>query len=149
VTDGNPGFERRTFKLEFEDPSFSGLIVRAGSANLRFLVRMEQLMALDMGNNGGGLAEQEYAEFCTMLSSRIIEWNLLTPLGEVASWLPEDLAEEEWPLLKQLARAWVSAVSSVPPPLSQPSSDGDRLAELQIPMETLSPNQWSSSMPSE
>lgn len=149
MTDSTPGFERRTFRLEFEDPSFSGLVVRARSANLRFLVRMEQLMALDMGAGANGLAEQEYAEFCSMLSSRIIEWNLLTGRGEVASSLPEELAEEEWPLLVQLARAWVSAVSSVPPPLSRPSSDGDRLAGLTIPMETLSPNQLSSSTQSE
>jgi hypothetical protein len=140
------GFQRRTFLLDFEDPSFGGLQVRTRSANLGFLARMEELMRTP-------LAAPEHAddldELFVKLSSLIISWNLLDDHNEPVGTTPADLAKEEWPLVRQICRAWIMAVADVPAPLSQPSSDGDRLADLQIPMETLSPNPPSSPPPSE
>lgn len=131
-----PGFMRRTFRLEFEDPSFNGLDVRARSADLRYLLRFEELMATDFALRTNA---EEYDEFCGMLSQILISWNLLDDAERPVPTDADSVSKEEWPLLKQIARAWIGAVASVAPPLPKPSSDGDLLAGLniEIPMETL------------
>lgn len=140
------GFHRRTFLLEFEDPSFGGLEVRTRSASLLDLMRMQDLMALPLGHEQHAA---ERAELFERLSKIIIDWNLLDDNDEPVPTTPEQLEKEEWPLIRDICRAWVAALVSVPVPLSQPSPDGDRLAALSIPMVTLSPNLSSSSTPSE
>jgi hypothetical protein len=131
------GFMRRTFNLAFEDPSFSGLVVRTRTKPLRFLLRLEELMTTN-------LAVPENAElldeFHEMISEVIISWNLLDDAEQPVDTTPEAIAKEEWLLLKEISRAWVKAVTQPAPPLSQPSSDGDLLAGLDIPMEALSPS---------
>lgn len=140
------GFMRRTFRLEFEDPSFGGLEVRARTKPLGFLVRLEELMSTN-------LADPEHAEqleqFHGALSEVIISWNLLDDAEQPVQITPEAIAGEEWLLLKGIARAWRAAVTTPSDPLSLPSSDGDPLAGLDIPMETMSPNPPSSPSQSE
>lgn len=139
------GFRRRTFVLEFEDPSFGGLEVRTRSASLDDLMRMQELMNIQIGRH-----EAERRELYDRLGGSdqypglIISWNLLDDNGQPVPTDPESLAKEEWPLIRNICRAWVSALIEVPRPLSPPSSDGDQLEGLVIPMQTLP----SSSLPS-
>lgn len=141
------GFRRRTFVLEFEDPSFGGLEVRTRSASLDDLMRMQELMATPLGT---GEHEAERQELYDRLGGSdqypglIISWNLLDDRDQPVPTDPESLRKEEWPLIRNICRAWVSALVEVPRPLSPPSSDGDRLEGLSIPMQTLTP----SSLPS-
>jgi hypothetical protein len=140
------GFQRRIFLLEFEDESFSGLEVRMRSADLRTLVRMQ-----DYARTNFALTEHmsEFDLFCDELAGVMISWNLLDDQERPVPVTGPDLAKEEWPLLAAILNAWLRALTLVPRPLSQPSSDGDRLAGLSIPMETLSPSPTSSSTPNE
>jgi hypothetical protein len=136
------GFMRRTFVLDFEDPSFNGLEVRTRSASLGTLMRMQELMSMALGD---GEHDSEQAEFFWHLGHQapaedgrqriLISWNLLDEQGQPVEISPEQLAEEEWPMIREIARAWVRAVTSVPRPLSSSSSDGDRSEELNL--ETL------------
>lgn len=149
------GFRRRTFVLEFEDPSFGGLIVRTRSASLDDLMRMQELMNIPIGRKEHEDDRQELYDRLggsDQYPGLIVSWNLLDDNGEAVPTEPESLSKEEWPLIRSICRAWVAALVDVPRPLSQPSSDGDRLAELSIPMQTLepstSPNPSSSSTPS-
>lgn len=144
------GFHRRTFVLEFEDPSFAGLQVRVRSASLDDLIRMQELMHTEIGTPGH---EDDRQELYDRLGGTdrypglLISWNLLDDNDEPVPTTPDSLAKEEWPLIRNICRAWLAALVSVPAPLSLPSSDGDRLAELSIPMDTLSANPQSSNEP--
>lgn len=141
-----PGFQRRTFLLEFEDPSFAGLEVRMRSADLRTLLRMQDYARTNFANEEH---RDEFEPFCGELAGMMISWNLLDDHNEPIAITGPDLAKEEWPLLAAILNAWLNALTLVPRPLSRPSSDGDRLAELDIPMEPLSESLSSSSTPSE
>lgn len=138
------GFMRRTFKLEFDDPSFGGLEVRARTKSLGFLVRLQQLMTTNLAAPEHA---EELGEFHEKLAEVIISWNLLNDAERPVETTAEAIGKEEWLLLGQIAKAWIAAVTQPSPPLSPPSSDGDRLAGLDIPMEALSPNLLSSSTP--
>lgn len=144
------GFHRRTFVLEFEDPSFGGLEVRTRSASLADLMRMQELMNLPIGEAGH---EHERDELFDRLGGILIGWNLLDDNDEPVPTTPGQLVKEEWPLIRAICRAWVKALIEVPRPLSPSSFDGEALEELHIPMTTLpaalpsSPSQSSSSTP--
>lgn len=140
------GFNRRTFRLEFEDPSFSGLEVRMRSATLGEVVRLQELMNTNFATPDHA---DELTAFHELLAGKIISWNLLDDSNEPVVTDAQQIAKEEWPLIKAIAFAWLQALVAVPPPLSRPSSGGDRLAELSIPMETLSESPPSLSSPSE
>ena len=152
------GFHRRTFLLEFEDPSFGGLEVRTRSAALGDLMRMQELMETQIGRLEHAEERRELYERLGGSDERaglIIEWNLLDDSNEPVPTTAEQLEKEEWPLIRAICRAWVRALVDVSPPLSQPSSDGDRLEGLHIPMTTLPAasdsleNQTSSNEPNE
>lgn len=135
------GFMRRTFVLDFEDPSFNGLEVRTRSASLGTLMRMQELMGMALGDGEHVTEREEF--FYHLADSVLISWNLLDEQGVPVKISPESLAEEEWPMIRQIARAWVRAVTSVAPPLSNSSSDGDQSEEPQLPyiqMETMPPS---------
>lgn len=141
------GFRRRTFVLEFEDPSFGGLEVRTRSASLDDLMRMQELMNTMIGRPEHEADRRELYDRLggsDQYPGLIISWNLLDDNGQPVPTDPESLTKEEWPLIRNICRAWVAALIDVPRPLSLPSSDGDRLAGLSIPMQTLP----SSSLPS-
>lgn len=140
------GFMRRTFKLAFEDPSFGGLEVRARTKPLRFLVELERLMSIDLADDDN-VADLD--RFHEMLAEVIISWNLLDDAERPVEITAEAIGGEEWLLLKEIAIAWRKAVTTPPDPLSLPSSDGDPLAGLDIPMEALSPSLPSSPPQSE
>jgi hypothetical protein len=140
------GFQRRTFLLEFEDPSFNGLEVRMRSADLRTLMRMEDYARTNFARPEH---RDEFDGFCEELADVMISWNLLDDQEQPVAITGPNLAKEEWPLLAAILNAWLRSLTLVPRPLLRPSSDGDRLAGLSIPMETLSENPSSSSTPSE
>lgn len=150
------GVRRRTFVLEFEDPSFGGLEVRTRSASLDDLMRMQELMYTQVGRKEYEAERQELFDRLggtDQYPGLIISWNLLDDNDQPVPTDPESLAKEEWPLIRNICRAWVAALIEVPRPLSRPSSDGDRLEGLSIPMQTLPssslPSLPSSSTPSE
>lgn len=126
-------------RLEFDDPTFNGLIVKTRSASLEFLVRMQELMQFNLADPEHEDDKKElFTKMSSLMSGPGLGWNLTDDDGKAVGTGPAQLAKEEWPLIKLIARAWVLAVADVPAPLSRPSSDGDRLAGLSIPMEPLS-----------
>jgi hypothetical protein len=150
MTTPAPGFRRRTFVLEFEDPSFSGLIVKTRSANLADYMRMTELMLMNLGDDEHLDERQELYDRLggtDEYPALIKWWNLLDDNDQPVPINPESLSKEEWPLIRNIVRAWRAAIIEVPIPLPQPSSDGDRLAGLSIPMQTLPAPSTSTSLP--
>jgi hypothetical protein len=144
------GFKPRRFVLEFEDPSFGGLEVVTRSASLDDLMRMQELMATPLGNAEYANERRELFERLGGTDERagiIVRWNLLDDHDEPVPTDPSSLEKEEYPLIRAICRAWIAALIEVPRPLSLPSSDGDRLAELNIPMTTLPSPDSSASLP--
>lgn len=135
-----PGFYRRTLVLQFEDPSWGGLEVKARSANLEFLMRFQELMHTNLGGPDSDTDRAElFAKLAYLLEGDGHGWNLLDDDGKPVPTTAAKIAKEEWPLIRAICKAWVLAVAEVDAPLSPPSSAGDRLAALQdVPMESLS-----------
>ena len=131
------GFMRRTFNLEFSDESFNGLEVRMRSASIGVLMRMQELLVTPLG---GAQAAVERKELFGYLADAIVSWNLLDEAEQPVEHTAEQVEQEEWPLIRLIAIAWIDAVAGVPRPLSQPSRDGEQsvdLSSLPIPMETM------------
>jgi hypothetical protein len=103
--------EPRTYRLIFTDPALNGLEVRAKS------VSVDEFLAMDT-------FEAELAG----LGDALVEWNL----GPDGKPLPCTLAslrkQEPW-VVRAMIRAWLEAISAVPPPLDENSGDGQPSAE--------------------
>lgn len=133
---------QRVYRLEFEDPSFDGLVVRMYGCDIDTLTRLQDLMT-DVST------DERMAEWFETFGPLIKEWNLLDRHGNSVGTTPARLRKADWSLLGDIAVAYVRALTGVSRPLSKPSSDGDPLAELNLTMEPLSENPPSSSTPSE
>jgi hypothetical protein len=145
MTNSTPGFQRRTFLLEFQDPSFHGLEVRTRSASLDVLFRMQTLMSTDLGPNEHAAERKEFYQLLAGGSNSfgplpiLVSWNLLDDHNEPVPITPDQLSKEEWPMVRAIVLAWIGALASVPPPLSQPSSAGAPSEELNLSMVPMEP----------
>lgn len=132
------GFEARTYKLVFEDPGLAGLEVRARGITIDEMVRLQYLLGL-----GGQLLAVERAderdELYQVLASGLLGWNLEQD-GTPVPCAVERLRAQEWPLIVEVARAWLEAARGVPAPLGPSSNGGQPSEEVSLPMEVLSPS---------
>lgn len=124
------GFERRMYSLDFDSTNWEGLEVRARGINLDEAMELQRLM--DLGRamlEPGEEREADRRAFYGIMEKMLISWNR-TDDGEPVPLDEKHLREEEWTMLQQMTLAYLRAVLSVPPPLSQPSSDGAPSGEL-------------------
>lgn len=132
------GFHRRTYLLDFSDPTFHGLEVRARGCSLEQAMELQRCINLG-GNIGAAGFEADRRRWFELLAELIIEWNLLDEQDRPVPITPEAIAQEEFTLLSAICVAYLLAVVSVSAPLPQPSSDGPSSLEgFDIPMEPLS-----------
>lgn len=126
----------KVYKLTFEDERFEGLEVRVKSMPLGKFIELAAM--IDEGGFTGETARQVFEQFATVL----VSWNAENdegPLPTTADGLLQlDLAEA-----RAIIEGWRDAITGVPAPLEQSSTDGAPSPEVSIPMEPLSVNQAS------
>lgn len=115
-------FHRRTYALRFTDPSWNGFEVRAKGLTIEESVEYEGLIF------GGAsvLADPErLTRFYEITSKFLVSWNLLDDNDDPVPTDVDHLRKEEASMIFAIAKAWIGAAVSVPPPLSESSTSGD------------------------
>lgn len=135
------GFERVMYKLEFDDPRWAGLEIRARGATFEQAMELQRIMGLgiDLLKRDDPIAEEDRRRYYALLAEIIVDWNR-TDGGVPVPVDEKNMALEELPMLQSMTRAYLRATFEVPPPLSRPSSDGEPSEELFQLMEPLSEN---------
>lgn len=142
--------KRRTFVLEFDDPEFDGLEVRARAVPVgQFLDIVGLADAVDAGGFGELTQEQTVQAFtatANLLSSFadvLVDWNVENEDGSPVPATLEGLRQQEFTFVMQIIRAWMAVAAGASDPLGPASNDGAQSVEVFLPMETLSASQAS------
>lgn len=138
--------EQTILKLVWDqDTKYPGLEVRAVESSTAEYLRVAKLSQRDR------LSDEEIESICGMFARRLLSWNLETPDSEGVRPVPatlEGLLSQDFDFISAVIVRWATATSKIDEDLGKDSSSGDRSVEASIPMETLSPNPQSLSMPS-
>jgi hypothetical protein len=129
--------ERRVYRLRFEDPGMSGLVVRARSAPVGQFMGLVQL-----ADQAKASVEdvKRIDELFRGFADCLLEWNLEDDDGQPVPPTIEGLYGQDMDFALTIIFAWIEGIVGVTGPLGNSSSDGGRSEELSIPMEPLSPN---------
>ncbi len=123
----------RTYRLMFEG-QMEGAEILLRSTTIGVT---EQLRSVDAMN-----ADERNSLLAKLLVEHVTEWNLETASGDPLPVSVESVREHmEEAVLAKICREWYKAAVGITAPLDPPSSDGDRLGEVSLPMEALSPSQ--------
>lgn len=132
---------RTVYKLEFEGAEgFAGLVVRVRaltfteSRNAHDLLYTPWLSDPDLSRED---ADAKVDEIHKLFADHLVDWNL-TDGGKPVPATLDGLRSQEGTFIGRLITAWRNNTLGVSVPLEQPSADGEPLAELSIPMESLS-----------
>ena len=129
------GYQRKTYRLVFEDPEFEGLEVRTRGASIEHIATWQAIVSQGVTLVSPEGVESRNAAY-SLLADRIIDWNLDDEQGQPVPVTPEEMAKQDWALLLQIGRAWLTATAGVPRPLEADSPNGEPSLEVSIPMET-------------
>lgn len=130
------GFVRKKiFLLKFTDPEFEGLQVRIKQASVDQLTRATEIGEL------AGTPRDKMVELIDLLSQAIVSWNLEEPT-ETEETIPvpctaAGMWTQDGGFLADILRAWLRASAGVSPPLPLNSPGGERLPEVDLPMDPL------------
>lgn len=131
------GYQRKTYRLVFEDPDFEGLEVRTRGGSIDHLVQMTALTT-----SGAELVrpdgQAKRDELYQLLAGRLLDWNLEDDQGQPVPVTVEALRQQDWVLVLEVAKAWMRAAAGVSRPLEPGSPGGQPSLEESIPMETSS-----------
>lgn len=138
---------RTIYRLTFEDPRYEGLEIRMRSLPLGqyldFQVKLEQFDT----DRDRPLTEEDVEKFNTvlrMLAACLVDWNLEEEDGRPLPTTFEVLADQEYDFLMDIIGAFQAAVAGVSEELGKGSGSGETSpAELELPMEPLSPSRAS------
>lgn len=127
---------RKIFVLEFADPEFEGLEVKAHSLPIGELRRL-MMLDTDSDNEKGAQATFELIE---AFNDALISWNLEDDTGVSVPATLEGIEGQDLDFVMSIIGAWMSTMSSVGDgtPLAEPSTSGRPFPEASIPMEPLS-----------
>ncbi len=138
------GFKPREklYRLDFTDTELDGLVVRTRAISTDQFYALDDLVRETKGN----------VEFVKALSPELVavvkDWNLEndddTPVPITLEGL---LGRFEFKDVATIVEAWLDAMSGVPAPLDQPSTDGALSLVESLPMEVSSPTRESLSVP--
>jgi hypothetical protein len=131
--------KRKIYTLEFEDPDLDGLIVKVRGLNTG------QILDIDTAREDGG--DEAIRGLLELLAAQIVEWNVEDDEGQPAPATLDGIRAQELAFNMAIIDAWQNAVTGVPAPLEQPSTDGEQSMEASIPMETLQLPQESTAVP--
>lgn len=129
--------QRTHYRLKFEDPAYAGLEVVTGSASMRSFTQIAKVAALDPTKIDADSMSQVDVAF-RAFGAVLISWNLESESGQPVPATVEGLYDQELPFVLTLFKSWAEAIASVPGPLPQTSSAGNRALEESMSMEPLS-----------
>ena len=126
------GYQRRVYKLVFDDPEMNGLEVTARSVSIGV---MRRVMAL---SDEEGTPETLF-KMAEEFSKALVSWNLEEDGVPVPATL-EGLEDQDSNFLLEVIGAWTSTIARVDDasPLDSDSDSGPLSLAGSIPMETLS-----------
>lgn len=132
---------RTIYRLEFDGDEFNGLVVRVRALTFNEWLEERDILAMRWVYDTE-LTDEERDRKADALHSlfadHLVDWNLCSD-GEPVPATLEGLRSQEALFIGQIISAWRNnALGVISRPLEQPSSSGDPLEELQIPMEPLS-----------
>lgn len=133
--------EPTEYKLNFTDSRLAGLVVQAKSVSIG---RFMEITGMSAAAIGGGLTLKNTAivrdPLLQALAEVITEWNLDDAKGKPLKPSYEALrAQEPW-AVREVAKAWMEAVSGVSGPLPSDSGSAGTSPEPSIPMDVNSGN---------
>lgn len=131
--------KRKIYTLEFDDPDLDGLIVKVRGLNTG------QILDIDTAREDGG--DEAIRGLLELLATQIVEWNVEDEEGQPVPATLDGIRAQELAFNMAIIDAWQNAVTGVPAPLEQPSTDGEQSMEASIPMETLQLPQESTAVP--
>lgn len=131
--------EPTEYRLNFADSRLGGLVVQAKSVSIG---RFMEITGLGAAQTGGGVTLKDDAvvrdPLLSALAGVITSWNLDDEKGEAVPPGYEALLSQEPWVVRELAKAWMEAVSGVSAPLPSSSGSAGTSPELSMPMDVSS-----------
>ncbi len=135
------GFKKEStvFKLEFEDPAYSGLEVLAKSVPTGdFLDLMDAAARMDLTNKNFSPDDLKAVKILIEgFAKALVSWNLEDEDDEPVPANVQGVRDQELPFLLPIVTSWMDAVAGVSPDLGKESSSGETSPEVAIPMAPL------------
>lgn len=123
------GFQRQAYRLTWPEGSrWNGLEVRLRGMDIGELKKISDLR----GDATDGNDLERVEPVLDILGSALLSWNLEDDGIPVPT---SAFRGEDMTMLLAIVAAWTEVVGDVPTPLPPPSSNGERLEEVLIPME--------------
>lgn len=135
------GFKKEStvFKLEFEDPAYSGLEVKAKSVPTGdFLDLMDAASKMDLTSKTFSPNDLKAVRVLIEgFAKALVSWNLEDDNDEPVPATFASVRDQELPFLLPIVTAWMDAVAGVSAELGKASSSGGTFPEAAIPMAPL------------
>jgi len=129
---------RRVLVLEFEDPSFEGLEVKAAVPSLgAFMDVMAAADEQEAATTGVQMRDAANA-LLELFAPVLVSWNLEDTDGNPIPTTVDGLRSQDMALVTSIVTAWRRGMSEVSGPLDETSTDGAPHPEASIPMDVLS-----------
>lgn len=139
--------KRTVYKLDFSRTEHAGLEVSTKSISVDDLTRMiglaDSLEGVDP-EHAGTAALQRIDELLTRFAAVMVSWNVEDDDDQPVPPTREGLGTQDFDFVRTVIDAWMTEMSSAPPPLPGASSSGQTtpesaLLEASIPMAPSSP----------
>lgn len=127
------------YRLNFEDPKWAGLEVVCRGVSVQEMLDMTAWE--ETRRDQSRPAEERNAatvKLIDLFATALISWNLEDKKGNEIPATPANVWAQDISFIMLLLAVYRLTVAGVLPPLSEPSSDGEQLAEESIPMDVLS-----------
>lgn len=135
------GFKKEStiFKLEFEDPAYSGLEVLAKSVPTGdFLDLMDAAARMDLTSKTFSPDDLQAVKILIEGFARaLVSWNLEDEDDNEVPTTIDGVRAQELPFLLPIVTSWMDAVAGVSADLGKESSSGETSPEVAIPMAPL------------
>jgi len=128
------GFQRGNLKLEFDDPEFLGLEVKAKRFSVGELLDVQRFSTL-LGSGSFDDRKEHLTELHQLLDDKILSWNYEDDEGMPVEKNLAAFAGLDEPFLEAILRGITMGSRKVAAPLERPSADTS--LEESIPMEPL------------
>jgi hypothetical protein len=126
---------RDIYKLEFDGEQYAGIVVRVRAASFGTLLHIDDLFQPGESSEYAD-TRKKVDELHQMFVDHLVDWNLEEEDGRPVPVTVEGLRSQQGPFTNAIITAWRTTPVEVPVPLERPSSDGELLEELRIPMES-------------
>lgn len=128
------GYKRKSYTLRWpEGHVHHGLIVKLRGLSIDDLNVVQSMRGM---KNESDLNGEIFRQVLSVLSKRMISWNVTDEDDNVVPHNVDTLADEDFGMITDIVTAWTKAVTGVSAPLGAPSTSGSTFPEESIPMET-------------